>query len=126
MASLRIDTATGAPNTVLEIEVVFPPLPQCGECLLYVKTDCAAEPPPSSSVTNWQVDRLSYSMTPTTCDFCKKVGSLVIERNPATNRVLVGCLHCGYWWSAAAPQQVQTRTTAERGKTIRTNRRDRT
>jgi DNA-directed RNA polymerase subunit M/transcription elongation factor TFIIS len=62
---------------------------------------------------------------PTTCDFCKKSGSLVIERNTITSRLLVGCLHCGYWWSAPASAHVERRSAADRLAARRTNLRER-
>lgn len=63
---------------------------------------------------------------PTACQFCKKQGSLAIERNAETNRLLLGCLHCGYWWSAPAPDILERRRPIADGrKASGTSRRNR-
>src|SRR5689334_8020606 len=63
---------------------------------------------------------VSCSVTiPTVCDFCKQSGSLVVERNTETNRLLVGCLHCGYWWATPSPEPLERRSTPDRRKASR-------
>jgi len=61
---------------------------------------------------------------PTVCGFCRQSDSLVIERSTETNRLLVGCLHCGYWWSDPAPEPLDRRTMPDRRNASRTDRRE--
>jgi hypothetical protein len=69
---------------------------------------------------------VSSSVTiPTVCDFCKQPGSLVVERNTETNRLLVGCLNCGYWWSTPSAAPLERRSMPDRRKASRTDRRER-
>ena len=59
------------------------------------------------------------------CNFCKQGGTLVTERNIEANRLLVGCLCCGHWWSLPDSTAIQQRrhSIPDRNKASRTDRR---